>query len=101
MLAVEESEQHVVTASSRKWQDPLKKSAAFGQLQSLMEERIIYIDGAMGTSIQKHRQVSSLSSSSSSPIHHRFIIILFIDSVSSVIIMITTISYAITSTIIS
>ena len=37
------------------WVDPLKKSKAFGQLQALMEERIIYIDGAMGTSIQKHK----------------------------------------------
>ncbi|KAL3131106.1 hypothetical protein ABBQ38_000415 [Trebouxia sp. C0009 RCD-2024] len=37
------------------WVDPLKKSEAFGQLQALMEERIIYIDGAMGTSIQKHK----------------------------------------------
>ena len=42
-------------ASSGKWEDPLRKSAAFGQLQQLMQERIIYIDGAMGTSIQKHR----------------------------------------------
>ena len=37
------------------WQDPLQKSAAFGHLQNLMEERIVYIDGAMGTSIQKHK----------------------------------------------
>lgn len=35
--------------------DPLEKSEAFGQLQKLMDERIIYIDGAMGTSIQKHK----------------------------------------------
>jgi len=33
----------------------LQKSEAFGQLQELMEQRIIYIDGAMGTSIQKHK----------------------------------------------
>ena len=39
------------------WVDPLQKSAAFGQLQKLMEQRIIYIDGAMGTSIQKHKWV--------------------------------------------
>ena len=45
----------VQSASPGKWQDPLKKSAAFGQLQQLMQERIIFIDGAMGTSIQKHR----------------------------------------------
>ncbi len=37
------------------WADPLKKSEAFGQLQELMQQRIIYIDGAMGTSIQKHK----------------------------------------------
>lgn len=37
------------------WQDPLQKSPAFGQLELLMEERILYIDGAMGTSIQKHK----------------------------------------------
>ena len=37
------------------WVDPLKKSGAFAQLQALMDERIIYIDGAMGTSIQKHK----------------------------------------------
>lgn len=45
----------VEPATAGKWTDPLKKSAAFGQLQKLMEERIIYIDGAMGTSIQKHK----------------------------------------------
>ena len=37
------------------WVDPLQKSEAFGQLQELMDERIVYIDGAMGTSIQKHK----------------------------------------------
>ena len=37
------------------WADPLQKSEAFGQLQEMMEQRIIYIDGAMGTSIQKHK----------------------------------------------
>lgn len=37
------------------WEDPLQKSPAFGQLELLMEERIMYIDGAMGTSIQKHK----------------------------------------------
>ncbi len=49
------AEDSKVTASSAKWKDPLTKSSAFIQLQELMEERIIYIDGAMGTSIQKHR----------------------------------------------
>ena len=37
------------------WVDPLQKSATFGQLEKLMEQRIVYIDGAMGTSIQKHK----------------------------------------------
>lgn len=37
------------------WQDPLQKSEAFQHLQQLMDERIVYIDGAMGTSIQKHK----------------------------------------------
>ena len=41
------------------WVDPLQKSVAFGQLEKLMEQRIIYIDGAMGTSIQKHKWVHS------------------------------------------
>ncbi|KAL0047395.1 hypothetical protein WJX82_002234 [Trebouxia sp. C0006] len=49
------AEDSKVTASSAKWKDPLTKSSAFTQLQELMETRIIYIDGAMGTSIQKHR----------------------------------------------
>ena len=51
----EEAEAHDADATTSQWQDPLKKSAAFAQLTKLMEERIIYIDGAMGTSIQKHR----------------------------------------------
>ncbi len=42
------------------WADPLQKSEAFGQMQELMEQRIIYIDGAMGTSIQKHKYVFGL-----------------------------------------
>ena len=37
----------------RAFQDPLKKSEAFAQLETLMRERIIFIDGAMGTQIQK------------------------------------------------
>jgi 5-methyltetrahydrofolate--homocysteine methyltransferase len=35
--------------------DPLKQSAAFGPLEKLMRERIIYIDGAMGTMIQRYK----------------------------------------------
>ncbi|KAL0041777.1 hypothetical protein WJX79_004152 [Trebouxia sp. C0005] len=49
------AEDSKVTSRAAKWKDPLTKSSAFIQLQELMEERIIYIDGAMGTSIQKHR----------------------------------------------
>ena len=37
------------------WQDPLKCSEAFPQLEGLMKERIIYIDGAMGTMIQRYK----------------------------------------------
>eukprot|EP00877_Chromochloris_zofingiensis_P009668 jgi/Chrzof1/4955/Cz15g06070.t1 len=37
------------------WQDPLQKSPAFDQLEQLMQQRIIYIDGAMGTMIQRHK----------------------------------------------
>ena len=51
----EDAPVQVQPAPADKWQDPLKKTAAFAQLQKLMQERIIYIDGAMGTSIQKHR----------------------------------------------
>jgi len=39
--------------SFRPWVDRLERSPAFGQLDSLMRERIIFIDGAMGTQIQK------------------------------------------------
>ena len=37
------------------WTDPLEKSAAFDQLEQLISSRIFYIDGAMGTSIQKYK----------------------------------------------
>jgi len=39
----------------KKWTDSLKKSAAFEQLDKLISTRIFYIDGAMGTSIQKYK----------------------------------------------
>jgi hypothetical protein len=39
----------------KKWVDPVKKSAAFAELEALMKERIIFIDGAMGTQIQKYK----------------------------------------------
>jgi 5-methyltetrahydrofolate--homocysteine methyltransferase len=35
------------------FKDGLERSAAFDQLDSLMKERILFIDGAMGTQIQK------------------------------------------------
>ena len=35
--------------------DPIKKNAAFEQLDKLFEERICFIDGAMGTSIQGYK----------------------------------------------
>jgi 5-methyltetrahydrofolate--homocysteine methyltransferase len=37
------------------WKDPLATSEAFGQLESLMKARIIFIDGAMGTMIQRYK----------------------------------------------
>ncbi|KAI7838967.1 hypothetical protein COHA_007287, partial [Chlorella ohadii] len=37
------------------WADPLTKSEAFDQLEALMKERIIFIDGAMGTMIQRYK----------------------------------------------
>ncbi|KAI7837900.1 hypothetical protein COHA_008281, partial [Chlorella ohadii] len=37
------------------WADPLAKSEAFDQLEALMKERIIFIDGAMGTMIQRYK----------------------------------------------
>jgi len=37
------------------WVDPLPKSPAFGQLEELMEKQILYIDGAMGTMIQRYK----------------------------------------------
>jgi 5-methyltetrahydrofolate--homocysteine methyltransferase len=37
------------------WADPLQLSAAFAPLEALMRERIIYIDGAMGTMIQRYK----------------------------------------------
>ena len=36
------------------WQDPLKKSDTFEELEALFASRIVYIDGAMGTSIQRY-----------------------------------------------
>ncbi len=37
------------------WVDPLPQSEAFDQLKELFESRIAFIDGAMGTSIQKYK----------------------------------------------
>ena len=39
----------------KKWEDPLPKSAAFEQLDSIISKRVFYIDGAMGTSVQKYK----------------------------------------------
>ncbi len=36
------------------WTDPLKKSDAFAELDALFQSRIAFIDGAMGTSIQRY-----------------------------------------------
>jgi hypothetical protein len=37
------------------WVDALEKTPAFAALEALMTERVIYIDGAMGTQIQKYK----------------------------------------------
>ena len=37
------------------YKDSLEKSEAFAQLEELMQDRIIFIDGAMGTQIQKFK----------------------------------------------
>ena len=42
-------------ATYKQWVDPMAKSEAFGQLEALMQERIIFIDGAMGTMIQRYK----------------------------------------------
>ena len=35
----------------------MKKTEAFAQLEELMQQRILYIDGAMGTMIQRYKLV--------------------------------------------
>jgi hypothetical protein len=37
------------------WKDPVEKSVAFEQLDSMFEQRIVMIDGAMGTNIQDYK----------------------------------------------
>ena len=37
------------------WKDPLQCTPAFKTLEAMMRERIIYIDGAMGTMIQRYK----------------------------------------------
>lgn len=39
----------------KQWVDPLVKSPAFEQLERLFQERIAYIDGGMGTMIQRFK----------------------------------------------
>ena len=38
-----------------KWVDPIKESPAFAQIEKIMKERIMVIDGAMGTAVQEFR----------------------------------------------
>ena len=38
-----------------KWVDPLKKSAAFDVIEGIMQKRVMVIDGAMGTAVQKYK----------------------------------------------
>lgn len=52
----------------KQWHDPLKKSEAFHQLEKIFQERIAYIDGGMGTMIQRYKlQVLAFTSSITSP----------------------------------
>ena len=37
------------------WVDPLRKTEAFAHLEELFQTRIAFIDGAMGTSIQRYK----------------------------------------------
>lgn len=39
----------------KQWHDPLRKSDAFDQLEKIFQERIAYIDGGMGTMIQRYK----------------------------------------------
>lgn len=39
----------------KQWVDPLVKSPAFEQLERLFQERIAFIDGGMGTMIQRYK----------------------------------------------
>ena len=41
--------------SYRAWVDPVKRTAAFETLSRIMDERVLVIDGAMGTSIQRYK----------------------------------------------
>jgi hypothetical protein len=43
------------TPSYTPWVDPIEKSPAFEQLEKMFEQRICFIDGAMGTSIQAYK----------------------------------------------
>jgi 5-methyltetrahydrofolate--homocysteine methyltransferase len=38
-----------------KWVNPVKETAAFGMINKIMKERIMVIDGAMGTAVQKFK----------------------------------------------
>jgi hypothetical protein len=37
------------------WEDPIEKTEAFEQLSAMFTDRICFIDGAMGTSIQGYK----------------------------------------------
>ena len=66
--AVEEATQHPTSASQqplpdaaavpggyKTWEDPMPQSEAFVHLDELMQQRIVLIDGAMGTVIQRYK----------------------------------------------
>eukprot|EP00959_Pyramimonas_sp_CCMP1952_P340246 7126437-Pyramimonas_sp.AAC.1 len=39
----------------RMWVDPIQKSATFDILDKIMKQRIVVIDGAMGTMVQRRK----------------------------------------------
>jgi 5-methyltetrahydrofolate--homocysteine methyltransferase len=55
LLCTCSDEDALLPGGYKRWVDPLECSPAFAQLESLMKQRIIFIDGAMGTMIQRFK----------------------------------------------
>ena len=54
-LAPAPESERLAVPEYKPWADPLEKSAAFEPLEKLLRTRIAYIDGAMGTMIQRYK----------------------------------------------